>query len=287
MLSLAPLAAAERWLVSRYSSQQLQMNAVEYSIRQATGTRLLLAGDSTIRNLHVRSSDMERDPEFTNVGAGGAGAKEWFYAIRNALRAQRNFRAIVIGMAKGHGMVDINPVPPYYPFLLDTADIREELEAGRLGQEQAARLLLHSKLRLLYTKEDVLQTIVSKLMPGMSRFLMDQVLSQKMREGELRARNEPAADPSRRYEALERITKLAEANGMKLFFVLSPTTQKERATSLYQEGAVYFREACGALKLQCEDFSARIPDRYFSVDGVHLREEFANAYKELIENLLN
>lgn len=286
LLALAPLAAAERWLVPRFSSQQLQVSAMEYSIQRATGPRILLAGDSTVRNLHVRARDMDLDPEFTNVGAGGAGVKEWYYALRNALRANADVRAIVIGMAKGHGMVDINPVPPYYPFLLDFSDVREERDAGLLSDEQALRLALHSRLRLLYTKEDIVQSLVSRFLPGMSQFMMDQVLSQKIKEGELRAQSEPAADPSRRYDALEKIVNLAASKNTKVYFVLSPTTRKERETAHYREGAGIFHEACTALKLRCFDFSSKIPDRYFSPDGVHLREDFANAYKELIEDLL-
>lgn len=283
---LLPLAAAEHFLVPVFSSQYLQMKSVNYAIEHSGGGRVLLLGDSTVRNLHGRIEDIDRDDEVANLGAGGAMSREWFYSLRNAARRTKDFKAVVVGMSNGQAVESVDSFPPYYPFLLDLRDAWDEYRAGNLDGPKAARLALYEKSKLIYAKEDILYGIVSNLFPQTRQFMMDQVVSQKLRDGKVFS---PPTEPpnfTSRFEGLQRLVDEARKNNLKIFFVLSPTTTAIRESPHYRGNKNLFHEACHTLQLGCADFSDKIPDRCFSEDGVHLQEKYAALYKELIENLL-
>lgn len=284
---LAPVLVAENTLVPLYSSQHAQMAYAEYAEGASSGRRTLLLGDSTIRNLHAREGNIDRDQHFTNLGAGGSMSKEWYFAFRNMLRKTKDFKATVVGMSNGQAMESADSLPPYYPFLLSVQDAWAEYRSGGMEWTKAARLALYIQSKLLYTKEDLVYGIFSSAFPSLRQFLMDQVIGQKLKEvSVMSAPGGEAPNLSRRFEGIERLKKAAEENGIPIFFVLSPTSEAIRQNTHYRGMQSLFNEACQKLKLQCADYSNKVPDRCFTEDGVHLKEEYAELYKELIEELL-
>jgi|GEM_PF-5099728 len=281
----APLLLAENILVPAYSSQQIQMNLVNVAIAQSENRKYLLLGDSTIRNLHPSALQIEADHETVNLGAGGGMAMEWFYSMRNALRVGKNFKAVVAGMSSGESFKTSDSIPPYFPFLLESQDAWNEYRAHHLSLSQSSLLFLYIHLKLPYTRSDVLYGLVSEFLPEMRPFMMNLVVDQVAKAGA------PAETPNgpalkKRIWGVEQMLKLASERSLSIRFVLSPMGVKWRKNDFYLSRRKFFFDTCKEMKLQCTDLSAKLPDHFFSDDGIHLKGDYVEVYKRLIEELL-
>ncbi len=284
-LAAVPLLIAEKVLVPRYSSQQIQMNLVKAAIEQSPGHKYLLLGDSTIRNIHPSVIQIEADKDSINLGAGGGMAMEWYYSMRNALRVGKDFRAVVAGMSSGESFETTDNIPPYFPFLLDPQDAIDEYRSKHLSLSQSGLLFLYIQLKLPYTRSDVLYGFVSDYLPQMRAFMMGLVVDQVEKAGSSVNKPEGPA-PKKRIWGVESMLRLAQERGVPIRFVLSPTNSTWRKNEFYLSRRKFFFETCKEMKLLCTDLSAKVPDHFFSPDGIHLKGEYLEIYKRLIDELL-
>lgn len=280
-----PLLLAEKHLIPTYSSQHIQMRLVEYAIEQSKDRKYLLLGDSTIRNFHSSALHIDSDPVFTNLGAGGGMAMEWYYSMRNALRAGVNVKAILVGMWSGDSLEATDSIPPYFPFLLDPKDAWNEYQTRHLSFKQSAFLFLYLHLKLPYTRSDILYGLVSDYLPEMRPFMMNLAVDQVEKAGSV-GQTPDSPPPRKRIWGVEQMVALAKEKSIPIRFVLSPTSSALRKNALYMSRRRFFFDTCRELKLQCTDLSSKVPDKFFSADGIHLRGEHLDFYKRMVEELL-
>ncbi len=288
---LAPVLVAENKLVPAYSGQAAQIKLVERALSaDASGGRkkVLLLGDSTVRNIHPLIEAAESDPYFVNMAAGGSVSLEWFHILRKAVERLGSFRGVVVGMSNGQALQSSADSAAYYPFILNLSDFWGEYRSGRMTAQNALRSAVYSKLRILVSKDDVLYRVVGDALPVLRPLLMDQLVHQKEKES-LRLSTPGGGapkDPDDSIVGIRKLVELAKKESIPLYFVMSPAAKAVREAPYYREMKAMFVETCLRMKLSCADFSSRLPDQYFSDDRVHLRPEYNPHLRALIEGLL-